>query len=100
MSIARLRSPGVIAVLFGGLIALLLIDARAADAYAENSRKDGDGSFTIGPDYKIDPDLTDRGNPKGKTFEFLMPLAESKIFKGEDSTLEPEKKPVRKTRKT
>jgi len=47
----------------------------------------------------MDPDLTDRGNPKGKAFEFTMLLAESKIFRGDDATLEPEKKAVRKERR-
>ena len=64
----------------------------------ENPGKPGNGNFTIGPDYKIDPDLTDKGNPKGKAFEFTMKLADSKIFRGDDSTLDP-KKPVRKQRK-
>ena len=64
----------------------------------ENPGKPGNGNFTIGPDYKIDPDLTDKGNPKGKAFEFSMKLADSKIFRGDDSTLDP-KKPVRKQRK-
>ncbi|QDU75337.1 Putative esterase [Bremerella volcania] len=58
----------------------------------------GNGDFVIGPDYHIDPDLTDRGNPKGKYFEFSMPLAESKIFDGKDVTLDP-KKDVRTERK-
>ena len=51
------------------------------------------------PRYKIDPDLTDRGNPKGKYFEFTLPLADSKIFRGDDATLEPAKKAVRSERK-
>jgi enterochelin esterase-like enzyme len=71
----------------------------AADKYAENPGAEGDGDFTVGPDYKIDPDLTDRGNPKGKAFAFSMALADSKIFRGDDKTLEPDKKPVRKERK-
>ena len=70
-----------------------------ADAYTERPGKEGNGDFTIGPEYKTDPDLTDRGNPKGKSFEFSMPLAGSKIFKGEDTTLTPDRKPVRKERK-
>jgi len=78
---------------------LLVCSARAADAYAENPGSEGDGKLTIGPEYKIDPDLTDRGNAKGKSFEFTMALADSKIFRGDDSTLEPEKKAVRKERK-
>ena len=81
------------------LISLFAHAALAAGAYTENSGTDGDGKYTIGPEYKIDPDLTDRGNLKGKSFEFTMLLADSRIFRGDDSTLEPEKKPVRKERK-
>ena len=44
------------------------------------------GNVEIGPDYKTDPDLTDKGNLKGKSFEFSMRLADSKIFRGDDST--------------
>ncbi len=73
--------------------------AGAADKYAENPGADGDGHFTIGPDYQRDPDLQDRGNPKGKAFGFSMPLADSKIFRGDDKTLDPVKKAVRKERK-
>jgi len=81
------------------LLGLLAQTAMAADSYAENPGTEGDGKYTIGPEYKIDPDLTDRGNPKGKYFEFTMRLADSKIFRGDDTTLEPEKKPVRTERK-
>lgn len=49
------------------------------------------GDFVIGPDYVMDKDLTDQGNPKGKAFEFTMKLADSKIFKGDDPTLNPNK---------
>jgi len=80
-------------------VGLLAATARGAGTYTENPGTEGDGSFTIGPEYKIDPDLTDRGNPKGKSFEFLMPLANSKIFPGDDKTLDTAKKPVRKDRK-
>ena len=66
--------------------------------YAETPGVEGNGNFVVGPDYTIDPDLTDRGNPKGKYFEFAMRLADSKIFRGDDSTLDP-KKPVREQRK-
>jgi enterochelin esterase family protein len=90
----RLLMTLAVTILFAG-------SARAAELNTsiENSAAQGDGKVTIGPDYKIDPDLTDRGNPKGKSFEFSMRLADSKIFRGDDSTLEPEKKPVRKERK-
>src|SRR2546425_10542703 len=81
------------------LIGLLALGAKAAESYTEHPGAEGEGKFTIGPDYKVDPDLTDRGNPKGKYFEFTMRLADSKIFRGDDSTLEPEKKQVRKERR-
>jgi enterochelin esterase family protein len=81
------------------LLGLLAHPSNAAESYTENPGSQGDGKHTIGPDYKIDPDLTDRGNPKGKQFEFTMLLADSKIFRGDDSTLQPDKKAVRKERK-
>ena len=56
-----------------------------------------DGKIVIGPDYRVDPDLMDQGNPKGKFFQFAMPLADSRIFKGNDATLD-RRKPVRKER--
>jgi enterochelin esterase-like enzyme len=71
--------------------------AFSAEGYSENPGAEGNGNYTIGPDYKIDPDLTDLGNPKGKSFEFSMRLADSKIFRGDDPTLDP-KKPVREER--
>ena len=79
------------------LFALASTPAFSADRYSENPGTEGNGNYTIGPDYKIDPDLTDQGNPKGRDFEFSMRLADSKIFRGDDSTLDP-KKPVREVR--
>ena len=58
----------------------------------------GNGDVVIGPDYATDPDLKDQGHPKGQSFEFAMTLADSKIFPGNDATLDP-KKPVRTSRK-
>ncbi|WP_246114281.1 alpha/beta hydrolase [Rubripirellula tenax] len=58
----------------------------------------GNGNFQVGPDYEIDPDLTDLGKRKGRSFEFSMPLADSNIFRGDDKTLDPTKK-VRSERK-
>ena len=69
-----------------------------AERYSENPGTDGNGNFVIGTDYAIDPDLTDQGNPKGKQFEFSMRLADSSIFRGDDSTLDPNKT-VREERK-
>jgi len=80
------------------LIGLLAHTGKAAESYSEHPGTEGEGKYTIGPEYKIDPDLADQGNPKGKYFEFTLRLADSKIFRGDDSTLEPEKKAVRKER--
>jgi enterochelin esterase-like enzyme len=48
---------------------------------------DGDGDLTINPPYATQPDLMDKGNPKGKSFHFTMNSADSLIFKGDDTTL-------------
>ena len=72
--------------------------AFAAGPYTENPGTEGNGNFVIGPEYAIDADLTDRGNPKGHYFEFSMRLADSNIFRGDDPTLDPQK-PVREERK-
>lgn len=48
---------------------------------------DGDGKITIGPSYSKDPDLTDLGNPQGKSFQFTFKAADGAIFKGDDPTL-------------
>jgi len=68
-----------------------------AEIKVENPNS-GIGDFIIGPKYIVNPDLKDQGNPKGRNFEFTMRLAESNIFRGTDSTLDPNK-PVRKQRK-
>ena len=73
------------------LIECCINPAFSAANYAENPGKQGSGNFTVGPDYQIDPDLTDLGNSKGKYFEFSMRLADSRIFPGNDSTLNPQK---------
>ena len=98
MKYARFRSVRFHCVSVLSLISLAVCSGQAAELSTESPGTSGDGDYQIGPDYKLDPYLTDRGNPKGKSFEFPMPLAESKIFRGDDSTLQPEKKPVRKER--
>ena len=96
-----LRAASATALAAFGLLALGSAGAAGAapEAYTESPGTAGDGSITIGPDYAIDPDLTDRGNPKGQAFEFTMRLADSKIFRGDDPTLTPDRKPVRKERR-
>ncbi|MFM7214917.1 MAG: hypothetical protein ACKO3H_08570, partial [Verrucomicrobiota bacterium] len=71
----------------------------ATAAAAEPSSAPTGGHHVVGPEYQIDPALTDQGRAKGRQFEFSMPLAQSRIFRGDDSTLEPAKKPVRKERR-
>ena len=92
-------SAWVVCALLLVLPGLAWFPGRAAEPPAEHPGTEGDGNVTVGPEYSIDPDLTDRGNPKGKNFEFSMRLADSKIFRGDDPTLEPAKKPVRTDRK-
>ncbi|MEN9577106.1 MAG: hypothetical protein RJA70_115 [Pseudomonadota bacterium] len=48
--------------------------------YTEVPGPEGNGNHTIGPSYPMDPDLTNRGNPKGRSFEFSLRLADSKIL--------------------
>ncbi len=94
----RFLAVGSISILSMWLCGSVQNLAAADKDYTENPGKEGNGDFTIGPDYKIDPDLTDQGNPKGKSFVFSMSLSGSKIFPGDDSTLDPKKK-VNKERK-
>jgi len=82
-------------VAFFGLVSNV---AFAAENYFESPGDEGNGNYIVGPSYSIQPELTDLGNPKGKYFEFAMRLADSKTFRGDDSTLEPGKK-VRQERK-
>ncbi len=99
MLFTRFRSVsafGLAAVCLCGLLAPI---GCAIGTYTEKPGTEGDGSFTIGPTYQGDPDLTDKGNPKGRQFEFTLRLADSEIFKGDDTTLEPAKKAVRTERK-
>lgn len=95
---SRLLTKPVCSMLTCAITGLVSLPLFSAEKYTENPGQQGNGNFVVGPDYKIDPRLTDQGNPKGKSFEFSMPLADSKIFPGTDKTLDP-KKPVRETRK-
>jgi iron(III)-enterobactin esterase len=57
---------------------------------------EGDGDIVIGPDYVKDPDLTDRGNKKGKRFSFSL-SSQNSDYKGTDATLSKPWKPADKT---
>lgn len=76
--------------LFSAVVLVALQATQAQDDVKKTAIENG--NVVIGPEYKVDPDLTDLGNPKGKRFEFSLKLADSKIFPGTDSTLDPKKK--------
>ncbi len=99
MSNHPFRSTFVGCLLAAGLAGVTTAPVSAAATYSENPGAEGNGHHVIGPDYALHPDLTDQGNPQGKQFEFTLALADSKIFKGDDTTLEPAKKAVRTERK-
>lgn len=88
---------------FSFITAVLLVIGVRGELFAQDSKNEkagpaGNGKHVVGPDYRIDPDLTDRGNPQGRSFEFSMKLADSRIYRGDDKTLDP-KKEVRVERK-
>jgi iron(III)-enterobactin esterase len=95
---SNLRWRSALSALSIFVLGLAAHAALADENYTESPGTEGNGNVVIGPDYKIDPDLTDRGNPKGKFFEFSMRLADSKIFPGTDATLD-SRKQVREQRK-
>ena len=61
-----LLPPYIRPLVFVSLIGLLAHLSNAAEPSTEKPGTEGDGSHKVGPEYKIDPDLTDKGNPKGK----------------------------------
>ncbi len=79
-------------------LGLLLAGLGGAGEAQDKPDATGNGDLVIGPDYEVDPDLKDNGHPKGQSFEVVMTLADSKIFRGDDGTLDP-KKTVRERRK-
>ena len=74
------------------------VDAGAEPAAPMGSLPDpgseGDGDSMVS-NFTIQPDLTDRGAPKGKTFQLSMPLVNSKIFNGKDATVTKGANPTR-----
>ncbi len=79
-------------------VATLLLAATISAHSAQAAEAPQNGSFVIGPDYAVDPAMTDLGAPKGRTFTFKMRLADSRIFRGDDPSLEPARFPVRTQR--
>ena len=67
----------------GGLDAIApgAVDSRVVDPGTT-----GDGDFTI-TTLTMQPDLTDKGAPKGKRFQFVMDSTKSTIFDGTDPTV-------------
>jgi enterochelin esterase-like enzyme len=58
---------------------------------------EGDGDYEVASNAPNQPELSDQGAPKGRTFRFTMPLGESELFDGQDPTLDPSK-PVNQNR--
>lgn len=58
----------------------------AIDSGAVDPGPAGDGDFTVTV-LTMQTDLTDRGAPKGKRFQFVMDSTKSTIFDGSDSTV-------------
>ncbi|MEY3225696.1 MAG: hypothetical protein RLZZ536_315 [Planctomycetota bacterium] len=77
---------------------LCFVLAGLVSATAVATEPPGNGNVVIGPEYQLDPTLTDQGKPQGRQFEFSLKLADSRIFPGTDSTLDPAKD-VRKDRR-
>ena len=78
-------------ICLGGMVFVAMATVEHCDeAKAQQPSKEENGDVVIGPPYKIDSDLTDLKNPKGKSYRFSLRLADSKIFRGDDPTLVPE----------
>jgi enterochelin esterase family protein len=91
--------PSVLVTSTGCCLSLVCMGLLPRTSFAEEKASATEnGKIVIGPDYTTDPDLTDKGNPKGKSFMFTMPLADSKIFRGDDATLT-KRDSIRKARK-
>ncbi|TWU47675.1 alpha/beta hydrolase [Rubripirellula reticaptiva] len=80
------------------VIAIAIFSYFPTTVFAEAPSGRGNGDYVVGPEYRLSDDLRNKGNVRGQSFEFSMPLADSKIFRGDDSTLDP-KKEVRTDRK-
>jgi iron(III)-enterobactin esterase len=96
---SRCFSVGLACMFSVGLVDIGRSFVQAADNDRHPANDGSNGDYIVGPEFTLDPDLTDLGNPKGKNFEFSMRLADSKIFRGDDSTLDPVRRPVREARK-
>jgi hypothetical protein len=66
MLITRFLPTGARCLILFALVVFPMLVGQTAPAYAEKPGSEGDGNAIIGPEYKIDPDLTNKGNPQGK----------------------------------
>jgi hypothetical protein len=68
--------------------------AAAAAAAAAPPSRVVPAERVLGPEYTVDPDTQDQGRPKGRRFQFTMPLRGSRsIFNGSDPCLDPKYPP-------
>ncbi len=73
-----------------GVVDAGLPDAGPPDAGPPDVGTEGDGDFTL-TTFTTQPELTNQGAPRGKTFTFTMDSTKSVIFDGGDPTLIPSK---------
>ncbi len=78
--------PGGVAVTSTDAGGLDAIAPSAVDSRVVDPGTTGDGDFTI-TTLTMQPDLTDKGAPKGKRFQFVMDSTKSTIFDGTDPTV-------------
>src|SRR5690349_16415848 len=64
--------------------------AQGGDSGVRDPGSSGDGDSTL-KTYPVQPELTDKGAPKGRSFRFSMDSSKSTIFDGQDATLNPQK---------
>jgi hypothetical protein len=66
------------------------LDSGALDSGVRDPGTSGDGKITI-KTYAVQPELTDKGAPRGRSFRFNMDSTKSVIFDGKDASLNPSK---------
>jgi enterochelin esterase-like enzyme len=73
----------IIRIACSAALGCLVLNPRPLCAAAADLGTDGDGDFTIGPDYTNAPELTRREDvPRGTVHAFTMESADSKIYPG------------------
>jgi enterochelin esterase-like enzyme len=73
----------IIRIAFAAALGCLVLNPRPLRAAGTDPGMDGDGDYTIGPDYTNAPELTrQEGVPQGTVHAFTMESTDSKIYPG------------------